>query len=91
MSATATLDFEVEDFTGTARFQAREIAPEITVGEFIDKYSRLLDLPQQDGEGRQILYGAIGHYGDVLNSTDLLGDVIRPDDVVVLTKTVTAG
>lgn len=91
MIARDTMTLEVEDITGQVRRRAGGIPRDVTVGEFVSGISSELDLPDQDAQGRPILYGARSSSGDVLNLTDRLGDVLRENEVVTLTKSVTAG
>lgn len=61
------------------------------MGEFVSSISQQLRLPEQDAQGRPILYGARSSGGDVLNASDRMGDVVEEDELVTLTKNVTAG
>lgn len=91
MTATATLDFEVEDPTGTLRRRARRVPKDATVGELVTNLAQEFALAEVDGDGHPVLYGARSSRGDVLNGSDRLGDVLDPDEVVTLTRSVTAG
>jgi hypothetical protein len=88
---SATLSLEIEDFTGQVRRRVRDVPRDITVGELVSGYTRQMHLPEVDASGRPVLYGASSSRGEVLNSTDQLGDVLADEDVVTLTKSVTAG
>ena len=88
---SATLSFEVEDFTGQVRRRVRDVPRDITVGELVTGYTRQMHLPEVDAAGRPVLYGARSSRGESLNSTDQLGDVLENEEVVTLTKSVTAG
>ena len=86
-----TMTLEVEDFTGQVRRRARGVPRDATVSEFVSSVTQELRLPDIDAQGRPILYGAIASSGDVLNPGDRLADVLADEDVVTLTKAVTAG
>jgi hypothetical protein len=85
-----TLDVTVEDFTGQVRRRARGIPRDATVGDFVDGLTRELHLPSNDSQGRPLSYGARAR-GERLLDSDLVGDVLEPEDVVTLAPNVTAG
>lgn len=91
MTATATLDFEVVDQVGHVRRRARRVPKDATVSELVTNFARDLALAEIDADGHPVLYGARSSRGDVLNGSDRLGDVIEQDEVVTLTRSVTAG
>lgn len=91
MYATETLTFEIEDLSGQIRRRASGVPRDATVAEMVNSLSQELGLPELDVQGRPILYGARTSRGDVLNASDRLGDVIENEEVVTLTKSVTAG
>ncbi len=86
-----TMTLEVEDFTGQMRRRARGIPRTATVSELVDSVRSGLQLPDQDAQGRPIQYGALTAGGEMLNPTDEVGDVLDNDELVTLTKSVTAG
>jgi hypothetical protein len=88
---TATLSIEVSDFTGQVRRRAPNVPREARVGELVNRLTQAMHLPDVDASGRPVLYGARNSRGDVLNSTDVVGDVLEQDDVMTITKSVTAG
>ena len=88
---SAPMTFEIEDFTGSVRRRARDVPSDVTVGDLVAGYTRQLKLPEVDAQGRPVLYGARTSAGETLNSSDRLGDVLVDDEVVTLTKSVTAG
>ena len=88
---TATLSIEVEDFTGQVRRRAPSVPREARVGELVNRLTQAMHLPDVDASGRPVLYGARTGRGGVLNSTDVVGDVLEEDDVMTITKSVTAG
>lgn len=91
MVATTTMTLEVEDFTGQVRRRAPGIPRSATVNDLVESIRSELHLPDQDAEGRPIQYGALSSRGDLLNATDRVGDVLDEDEVVTLSKSVTAG
>lgn len=82
---------EVEDVTGQLRRRVAGIPPEATVGEVVESLREKLRLPDQDGEGHPMRYGARTAGGDVLNASDRVRDVLDPGELVTLTRSVTAG
>jgi hypothetical protein len=91
MFANGTMTLEVEDFTGQVRRRAPGIPRTATVSDLIESIQGEMQLPQQDAQGRPIQYGALTARGEMLNATDQLGDVLEDEEVVTLSKSVTAG
>ena len=91
MVTNNTMTLEVEDFTGQLRRRAGDIPRKATVNDLVESLRSELQLPDHDAQGRPIQYAALTSDGEVLNATDQLGDVVEDDDVVTLTKSVTAG
>jgi len=91
MISNGTMTLEVEDFTGQVRRRARNIPRTATVNDLIESVRGEMQMPDQDAQGRPILYGALSPRDEMLNATDLLGDVVEDQEVVRLTKSVTAG
>ena len=91
MIANDTMTLDVEDFTGQVRRRARGIPRSATVNDLVDSVRSEMQLPDQDAQGRPIQYGAMSSQGDMLNATDQLGEVLENEQVVTLTKSVTAG
>ena len=87
----SVMTLQVEDFVGQRRRRAAGIPRDSSVADVIDNLSEQLDLPDQDAQGRPILYGAQTADGDVLNASDRVGDVLEDDQTITLTKSVTAG
>ncbi len=86
-----TLSIEVEDFTGQVRRRAPAVPREARIGEVVERLRQALHLPEVDASGRPVLYGARNNHGEALNSSDVVGDVLEQDDVMTITKSVTAG
>ena len=86
-----TMTLEVEDFTAQVSRRASNIPRTATVDDLIDSIRGEMQLPDQDSQGRPIQYGALSPHGELLNATDRLGDVLEDQEVVRLTKSVTAG
>ncbi|NND97837.1 MAG: hypothetical protein HKN47_10970 [Pirellulaceae bacterium] len=91
LSDDNTMTLEVEDFTGQIRRRADGIPRAATVGDLVQSIQGEMQLPDQDAQGRPILYGAVSASGDMLNATDTVGDVLADEDVLTLTRSVTAG
>ena len=88
---TDTMTLEVEDFTGQVRRRARGIPRTATAAELVDSIRGEMQLPDKDAQGRPIQYGVLTTHGEMLNATDQLGEVLEDEEVVTLTKSVTAG
>ena len=86
-----TMTLEVEDFTGQVRRRASGIPRSATVNDLIESIRSEMHLPDQDGNGRPIQYGALTSGGEMLNATDQVGEVLQDEEVIALTKSVTAG
>ena len=86
-----TMTLEVEDFTGQVRRRASAIPRTASVNDLVESIQGEMQLPDQDAQGRPIQYGALTSRGEMLNATDQLGDVLEDEEVVTLTKSVTAG
>ena len=91
VAQSSTLTLEVEDFSGQVRRRSSGIPRSATVSDLVDSFRSELALPDQDAQGRPVQYGMMSSSGEMLNATDQLGDVLVDDDVVTLTKSVTAG
>ncbi len=87
----ATMRLQIEDFTGQFSRQASGIPRNASIGDLVDSVSSEMQLPQRDAQGRPILYGARSTRGEMLNPTDLVGDVLDNEETLTLTKSVTAG
>lgn len=88
---TATMSLTVEDFTGQVTRRAKNVSRDGQVGELVSSLAQQLHLPEIDASGRPVRYGARSGRGEVLNYSDRIGDVLEEDDVITLTKSVTAG
>ena len=91
MVANGTMTLEVEDFTGQVRRRAPGIPRTATVDDLVESIRSEMQLPDQDAQGRPIQYAALASGGEMLNATDQIGDVLEDEEVVRLTKSVTAG
>ena len=91
MSTAQMMTLEVEDVTGQVRRRAHGIAPDTTVAEMTEHLAWRLELPEQDASGRPVLYSARTADGEALNPTDFVGDVLKEQDRVILSPSVTAG
>jgi hypothetical protein len=91
IASSNTMTLEVEDFTGQVQRRASGIPRTATVSDLVESIRREMQLPDQDAQGRPIQYGALTSRGEMLNATDQLGDVLDDQELVTLTKSVTAG
>ena len=81
----------VEEMSGNITRRAAGIPRGATIGELVESLSVAMGLPEQDAQGRPVLYGAQTIDGDVLNPSDRVGDVLHQNDTIVFSKSVTAG
>lgn len=88
---SATISIEVEDFTGQVRRRAPAVPRDARVSDLVERLRQTLHLPEVDASGRPVLYGARDRRGNALNSSDMVGDVLEEDDLMTITKNVTAG
>jgi hypothetical protein len=91
MIASENMTLEVEDFLGHVRRRASGIPRTATVSDLVNSIRGELQLPHEDAQGRPVQYGAISSRGNMLNANDVLGEVLEDQEVVTLTKSVTAG
>jgi hypothetical protein len=91
MVMTGTIAIDVEDFTGQVRRRAPAVPRDARVGDLVERLRETLHLPEVDASGRPVLYGARNRQGNALNSSDVVGDVMAENDVLTITKSVTAG
>jgi hypothetical protein len=92
VAQSSTMTLEVEDFTGQVRRRSSGIPRAATVSDLVDSFRSEMALPDQDAQGRPVQYGLMSSSsGEMLNATDQLGDVLADEEVVTLTKSVTAG
>jgi hypothetical protein len=91
MPTAELLSLEVEDFTGQMRRRATGISTDATIGELLEGLTWSMDLPEQDASGRPIRYSARTADGEALNPTDVVGDVLKPEQRVTISPSVTAG
>ena len=87
----STMTLQVEDFTGQLRRKAGNIPRDAMIGDVLSRISQQMQLPDQDAQGRPILYGARTSDGEALNATDRVGDVLEENELITLTRSVTAG
>lgn len=88
--AEGTMSLMFEDFTGQVRHRASGVPRDATLGELIASVATRLRLPANDAQGRPVTYAARAN-GASLSEADVVGEVLRDDEVVTLTQNVTAG
>ena len=92
MSKTATVDLQFTDTSGQKMARARNVPHDITVGEAINSVLSELKLPQNDVEGRPIVYhGLHDREGRHLGSSETVGEALQSGDRVVLQPNIEAG
>jgi hypothetical protein len=70
-----------------------DVPGDATVGELVDGLVRGgMNLPRQDAEGRALNYHVrLEREGRHLHATERVGDVLQPNDEIVLQPQITAG
>ena len=88
----ATIDVFARGASGAARVKASGIPSGSTVGEFVKNMLGRMKLVDRDQSGRPLMYRArLAREGRLLNSSELVGDALRPDDEVVIAPRIDAG
>jgi hypothetical protein len=88
---SATLSFYVEDITGQVRRRASNVPRNATWDAVIRGAEREMGLADVDVSGRPVQYGARTSRGETVNGSDEIGDSIEENEIVTITKSVTAG
>ena len=86
------LALNVESVSGHKKVRAAGIAPQMTVAELVEGLLAQMELPAVDPEGRPISYHVRSdREGRHLHATEIVGDVLQPDDGIVLQPNIQAG
>lgn len=87
-----TLSISARDITGQKRFRARDIPGDYSVADVIDVLLPRMRMNQLDQSGSPIPYEArLDREGRHLNRSEIVGDVLRNEDEVVLHPRIMAG
>ena len=82
----------VSSVSRQSTMRAAGIPPTLTVGEFVQGLIPKMELPPTDPEGRRIAYHALlEREGRHLHAAEIVGDVLQPDDHLVLAPNIMAG
>lgn len=82
----------VANVSGQKVVRAAGISPATTVGELVQGLIPKMDLLQADADGRKIAYHCrLERLGRHLHPTEIVGDVLEPDDRLVLQPNIVAG
>jgi hypothetical protein len=87
------LSLKARDVSRQKLVHVDDVPDDATVGELIDGLVRGgMNLPRQDAEGRALNYHArLEREGRHLHATERVGDVLQPNDEIVLQPQITAG
>jgi hypothetical protein len=80
------------DLTGQKRARAKRVPIDSTMGDFIQDLLPRLQLPSQDSGGRALTYHArVDRLGRHAHSSELVGEILIPNDEITLHPNVDAG
>lgn len=94
MNSSATMKIRASDVSGQKCSEIKIMGESLkaTVGELIDDIVPRMNLPRNDSNGRPLNYQALlEREGRHLNSTELIEEVLRPEDELVLNPEIQAG
>jgi hypothetical protein len=87
-----TLSITARDITGQKRFRARDIPGDYLVGDVVDGLLPRMQLDHRDQSGSPIKFEARRERGGLhLNRAEIVGEVLKEDDELVLTPRIMAG
>jgi len=80
------------DLTGQKRVRARRVPMDSTMGDLVQDLLPRLLLPSRDSAGRALTYHArVDRLGRHAHSSELVGEVLVPNDLITLHPNVDAG
>ena len=92
VAAPPTLGIEGSDVTGQKGFRAPAVPADFSIGQMLRTLLEKMGLARTDAEGRPVSFRArLEREGRFLHPSDRVGDVIQPDDRLVLAPNVNAG
>ena len=90
-AAAMSVDVRARDVSGQKHFKV-SADREATVGEMVKGLLARMGLVSTDGDGRPLEYRArLEREGRQLHGSELVRDVLEPDDELVLTPQINAG
>ena len=90
--ANETLDIVARDVSGQSRASVRGIPSDYSVGELIEGLLDRMELSRNDTSGRPLNYhGHLEREGRHLHGSEVVGDVLEPEDEIVLQPDIEAG
>jgi hypothetical protein len=86
------LAIEASDVSGEKLVSVDGISPDASIGEVVHSLVAEMDLPRLDVEGRPMTYQALlEREGRHLHASEIVGDVLEPQDRLVLQPYISAG
>ncbi len=86
------LSLRVRDVTGQKTVHVSGVPHDASVGELVQGLVSRMGLPSQDVQGRPLNYHArLEREGRHLRASETCGEVLAPDDEIVLQPHITAG
>ena len=90
--ATQTLSLRASDVSGQKTARIRNCPKDASVRELVEAVMHKLDLPKNDSSGAAVMYQArLDRAGRSLHESEIVGEVLKPEDRIVLTPNVDAG
>ena len=82
----------VSDVSGQTLVRAAGVSPNSTVGELVQGLVPKMELPTADPEGRRLSYHVrLEREGRHLHASEIVGDVLQPNDQIILQPNIMAG
>jgi hypothetical protein len=86
------LAIQASDVSGQKVVKVAGIAPDATIGELVQGLVPKMELPTADAEGRPLSYHVrLEREGRHLHATEIVADVLEPEDRIVLQPNIMAG
>ena len=91
-NSVATLDLFARDVTGQKKFRLNKVPSQSSVGEIVRSALARMGLGKRDRSGHDLQYRArLERDGRQLHNSEIVGDVLQPEDELVLTPQINAG
>jgi hypothetical protein len=92
MIQATSVPVRVADVSGQTAVDVLDVPTDASVGEFVEGVLPRLNLPRNDSAGRRLAYHArLDREGRHLHSSERVGDVLMPNDRLVLAPEIHAG
>jgi len=92
MRRNETINLRVQDVTGQREINVRDIPADTLWGDALSQIVSGMSLPpNESADQSNIWQGRLEREGRHLNSSEVVGDALRDDDLVVLQPEVMAG